>query len=230
MSRRLIAAAVVVAVAAAGILVGTGVVGGDSDPAGLTGGDGADRLTGTEGDDEIRGGAGDDQIEAGGGDDEVDGGEGRDFLDGGAGDDRFLEGEDDALDVHDCGEGDDLVAEPDARDELQPSCERAGWTALPPSGEPYEHTIVVKPRLKGRRARFTATCAEPGCRGEVELRTPNGRDLLGSGRFDLAAGTPGPIAARLTRRGGQTVAVGGYVRVVLRVAGVNSGFTTYMKR
>ena len=217
-----------IAVAAGGVALATGLVGGSDDAASLTGGDGEDKLSGTAGDDVLDAGAGDDVVEAEAGDDEIRGGAGRDFLYGGDGDDRFLASEDDALDVHDCGGGRDVVTEPDTRDELLPSCEEARWTAGEADDDGYENTVVLGPRIARGRLAFSAACPERRCAGAIELRTPNDRKLLGRGRFALAAGPRGPLGAKLTERGREAVARGGYVRVVLRSGGVNSGFTTYV--
>jgi hypothetical protein len=205
-----------------------GCGGGDgSDP--ITGGTGDDKLTGTDGDDVLDAGAGEDVVEAGAGNDEITGGEDEDFLYGGEGDDRFLASEDDAVDVHDCGEGEDFVAEPDTRDQLLPGCEEAAWRDLPP-GEPYNNRISVEPQLTGRSARFEGTCPD-GCAGTIDLAAPTDRKLLGRGRFQLAAGQPGAIDATLTNLGQERVTAGSYFRVTLRgAAGVHSGFTTFVRR
>ena len=229
--------------AAGGVLVATGVVGGDggSGDRALTGSGGDDKLSGTAGDDVLSGLGGADVVEGKGGDDEIDGGDGTDFLYGGDGDDRFLESEDDAVDVHDCGPGTDFVAEPDARDQVLPSCERVAWTARPLDERPYENTMTVKPRISGATAEFTGTCAKPGCEGTIELRTPNERKPLGRGRVRLDAGSPGPVRVSLNRDGRELVQRGGYVRVVLwarpRCDGCGrpqpkspSGFNTYFAR
>ena len=200
--------------------------GGGDDNDGLTGGAGDDKITGTSGADVIDGKAGEDVLEGEDGNDEITGGDDADFVYGGAGDDRFPDSEDDAVDVHDCGEGKDLVAQPDARDQLLPNCEEAGWTARAP-GEPYENTIAVRPVVQGRAVEFGAACPS-GCAGVLELRTPTDRKLLGRGRFDLAAGVQGAIGGRLTERGEELFARTGYFRIVLRVDGVNSGFTTFL--
>jgi hypothetical protein len=192
----------------------------------LTGGAADDKITGTAGADVIDGQAGEDVIEGKAGNDRITGGDDADFLYGGAGDDSFLASEDDAVDVHDCGPGSDLVAEPDTRDQLLPSCEEAGWTTRPP-GEPYENRIAVQPTPGGRALAFAALCPS-GCRGRIELRTPNDRKLLGAGRIRLAPKARGSITATLNRRAQELVGRGGYFRIVLRVAGVNSGFTTYL--
>jgi hypothetical protein len=195
----------------------------------ITGGTGDDKLTGTDGDDVLDAGAGEDVVEAGAGNDEITGGEDEDFLYGGEGDDRFLASEDDAVDVHDCGEGEDFVAEPDTRDQLLPECEEAAWRDVPP-GEPYNNTISVAPTLTGRSARFEGTCPE-ACAGTIDLASPTDRKLLGRGRFQLAAGQAGPIDAVLTDLGQQRVTAGSYFRVTLRGApGVHSGFTTFVRR
>jgi hypothetical protein len=217
----------VTAALAAAALTGCGG-GGDGDGA-LRGGAQDDQLTGTEGADTIAAEDGEDVVEGKGGDDEIDGGAGPDFLYGGDGDDRFVESEDDEVDVHDCGPGADRVAEPDTRDELLPSCEDAGWTAKPPGDDPFENTITVQPAVGAGRAEFEGTCPA-GCAGEVELRTPRDRVLLGSGRFQLAAGTPGAITAALNADGDELVRRGGYFRVVLRSGEVNSGFTTFLRK
>lgn len=198
--------------------------GGGSD--GVTGSDGDDKISGTSGADVLDGKAGEDVIEGQAGDDEITGGDDADFLYGGPGDDRFLASEDDAVDVHECGDGKDFVAEPDARDQLLPDCEEAAWTDRPP-GEPYANRIDVAPEVRARSVAFEAACPG-GCSGVLELRTPSDRKLLGRGRFDLAAGSPGMIEARLTSRGREMF--GGYFRIVLRAGGVNSGFTTYLGR
>jgi hypothetical protein len=215
-----------VLVLTAALLAGCGGGGGDGS---LTGGPKDDKLVGTEDADTIDGAAGEDVIEARGGDDEIRGGDDEDFLDGGDGADRFLESEDDAVDVHDCGPGQDVVAEPDARDEILPSCERAGWTAKPPGEEPFENTISVAPEIGGGHADFEASCPK-GCTGQIELRTPRDRLLLGRGDFQLAGGRAGSIRSSFNHDGDELLARGGYVRVVLRAGGVNSGFTTYLKK
>jgi hypothetical protein len=209
------------------LLAGCG--GGDGDDGSLTGSAQDDQLVGTEQADTIDGAAGQDVIEGRGGDDEIRGGDDADFLDGGDGADRFLESEDDAVDVHDCGPGDDVVAEPDARDEILPSCEQAGWTAVPPSDEPFENTIAVAPELGRGHVDFEANCPN-SCTGEIELRTPRDRLLLGKGNFQLAGGRAGSIRSSFNDDGDDLAARGGYVRVVLRSGGVNSGFTTFLRK
>ena len=111
-------------------------------------------------------------------------------------------------------------------DSQGPDCEEAAWTDKPP-GEPYANRIDVQPEVRSGSVEFGATCPS-GCAGGIELRTPSDRKLLGKGRFDLAAGRAGAIEARLTARGRELR--GGYFRIVLRVGGVNSGFTTYLGR
>lgn len=226
MLRAPVVLAVTVALATAAL---GGCGGGDDGGGPLRGSAQDDRLTGTEEADTIAAEGGDDVVEAKGGGDEIDGGDGADFLYGGDGDDRFVESEDDAVDVHDCGPGEDRVTEPDTRDELLPSCEEAGWTAKPPGEDPFENTIAAQPTLGPGQAEFEGTCPA-GCAGEIELRTPRDRVLLGRGRFRLAAGTAGPIETSLNRDGEELVRRGGYVRVVLRSAMVNSGFTTFLKK
>jgi hypothetical protein len=206
-----------------------GACGGDGDPGPITGGTGDDKLTGTDGDDVLDAGAGEDVVEAEGGNDQITGGDDPDFLYGGDGDDRFLASEDDAVDVHDCGAGNDFVAEPDTRDQLLPGCEEAAWRDLPP-GEPYDNKISVQPTLAGRRVEFAGTCPK-SCTGTIDLATPTDRKLLGRGRFQLAGGQPGPITAMLTALGQQRLQAGSYFRVTLRGGpGVHSGFTTFLRR
>ncbi len=206
-----------------------GGCGGGGDSGTITGGTGDDKLTGTDGDNVLDADAGEDVVEAGGGNDKITGGEDADFLYGGDGDDTFLADEDDAVDVIDCGEGMDFVAEPDTRDQLLPGCEGAAWRDLPP-GEPYNNKISVEPTLTGRTAEFEATCPE-GCVGTVDLASPTDRKLLGRGRFQLAAGQPGAVTATLTALGAERVRAGSYFRVTLRGApGVHSGFTTFVRR
>src|SRR5688572_28128281 len=141
------ASAALLAIAlAAGGLAFLGCGGDDGGGSGdVTGTDADDKLTGTGGDDTMDGGAGEDVVQGGGGNDEITGGDDPDFLYGGDGDDRFVASEDDAVDVHDCGPGEDVVTEPDARDQLFPTCETVHWTNLPP-GEPYGNTMSVEPR------------------------------------------------------------------------------------
>jgi hypothetical protein len=218
---------IALALAAGGLAV-AGCGGDDGNGAGdVTGTDRDDELTGTDGDDKLDAGAGEDVVQGGAGNDEITGGDDPDFLYGGAGDDRFLASEDDAVDVHDCGEGDDVVTEPDARDQLFPSCETVHWTNKPP-GEPYDNTMSVAPTREGDALVFEATCPEQ-CSGVIELRTPTDRKLLGEGRIDLAAGQAGTVRASLTALGEERLA-GGYVRVVLRSEGVNSGFNTFIEQ
>lgn len=204
--------------------------GGDSGSSVIEGTGGDDQLTGGDGDDEFAAGAGKDVVEGRGGNDKIDGGPDDDFLYGGDGDDTFPESEDDAVDVIDCGAGKDSVAKPDARDELLPSCEEAGWTAKPLGETPYENTISVAPKLSAGRAEFTATCPDEPCQGEFELRTPTDRKPLGQGNFTLAKDQASPILVTLNKRGDELVKRSGYVRVVIRSNGVNSGFTTFFKR
>ena len=213
----------------AALAVAVSGCGGGDDSGPITGGAGDDKLTGTDGDDVLDAGSGEDVVEAGAGNDEITGGEDADFLYGGDGDDRFLASEDDAVDVHDCGEGTDFVAEPDTRDQLLPGCEEAAWRDLPP-GQPYKNKISVTPTLTRRTVEFEAACPE-ACAGTVDLATPTDRRLLGRGRFQLAAAQPGPVTATLTRLGADRVRAGSYFRVTLRGAlGVHSGFTTFVRR
>ena len=213
----------------AALAIAVGGCGGGDDSGPITGGTGDDKLTGTDGDDVLDAGAGEDVVEAGAGNDEITGGDDADFLYGGDGDDRFLAGEDDAVDVHDCGEGTDFVAEPDTRDQLLPGCEEAAWRDLPP-GQPYNNKISVTPTLTSRAVEFEATCPE-ACAGTVDLATPTDRKLLGRGRFQLAAGRAGPVTATLTRLGAEHVRAGSYFRVTLRGApGVHRGVTTFVQR
>ena len=128
---------------------GGGDDGGSDEVAGT---DADDKLTGTDGDDKLDAGAGEDVVQGGAGNDEITGGDDPDFLYGGDGDDRFLASEDDAVDVHDCGEGEDVVTEPDARDQLFPTCETVHWTNRPP-GEPYENTMSVGAETRSGCAR-----------------------------------------------------------------------------
>jgi len=216
-----------VVIAALAIALGGCGGGGGSDK--ITGGTSDDKLTGTDGDDVLDGGAGEDVIEAGAGNDEITGGDDPDFLYGGDGDDTFLASEDDAVDVHDCGPGEDFVAEPDTRDQLLPTCEEAAWRDVPP-GQPYNNKISVEPTLTGRTVEFEVTCPE-GCAGTVDLATPTDRKLLGRGRFTVAAAEPGPVTASLTKLGAARVGAGSYFRVTLRGApGIHSGFTTFVQR
>jgi hypothetical protein len=219
---RLLATALVLACVA---LAGCG--GGDDGGGGVTGTAEDDKLTGTAGDDVLDAKEGEDVVEGQAGNDEITGGPDADFLYGAEGDDTFLESEDDAVDVHDCGAGEDFVAEPDTRDQLLPSCEEAAWTARPPSEEAYENKVKVKPTISAGAAAFEGTCPD-GCSGVVELRTENDRKLLGEGKFELAAGEPGPIESSVNRRGEELMGSGGYFRIVLRSQGINSGFTTYL--
>jgi hypothetical protein len=227
--RRAAAAALLVLAMAAGGLavVGCGGGGDDGDSGEVTGTDGDDKLTGTGGDDTMGAGAGEDVVQGEAGNDEITGGDDPDFLYGGDGDDRFLASEDDAVDVHDCGAGEDVVTEPDARDQLFPSCETVHWTNKPP-GEPYENTMSVEPKREGDALVFDATCPD-GCKGVIELRTSTDRKLLGEGRFDLAAGESGTVRASVTSLGEERLG-NGYIRVVLRSDGANSGFNTFIEQ
>lgn len=227
MRRPAAAALVVLAVATCGLVV-AGCGGGDNgDAQEVAGTDGDDELTGTGGDDKMDAGAGEDVVRGEGGNDEITGGDDPDFLYGGDGDDRFLASEDDAVDVHDCGPGEDVVTEPDARDQLFPTCETVHWTNRPP-GEPHENTMSVEPRREAGALVFDAACPD-GCKGVIELRTSTDRKLLGEGRFGLGEGEPGTVRAAVTRLGEERLA-GGYVRVVLRSEGINSGFNTFIER
>jgi RTX calcium-binding nonapeptide repeat (4 copies) len=223
------AAAVLLALTlVAGGLAGAGCGGDEGNGSDeVIGTDDDDKLTGTGGDDKMDGGAGEDVVQGEAGNDEITGGDDPDFLYGGDGDDRFLETEDDAVDVLDCGEGEDVVTKPDARDQLFPSCEIVHWTDRPPE-EPYPNTISVEPKREGDALAFEATCPER-CSGVIELRTQADRKLLGQGRFDLAAGEAGTVRASVNRLGEERLA-GGYVRVVLHSEGGNSGFNTFIEQ
>ena len=196
----------------------------------VTGTSGDDRLAGTAGDDVIQAGAGDDRVEGLAGNDQIDGGKGVDNLDAGDGDDVFADSEDDAVDVLNCGPGQDRVSKPDTRDILGGDCEDVGWTARSPE-EPYENTISVSPSISGRTVTFQAACKET-CEGVIELRTPTSRELLGTGEFELQGGEEGTITAELNSQGETHVQSGVNMRVVLRAshgdpaARVDSGFTT----
>jgi hypothetical protein len=228
---RYLAIALVALGALAGSLVVTGCGGGGGSGSSVVKGtDGDDQLTGDEGDDEFAAGAGKDVVEGKGGNDTIDGGEDADFLYGGDGDDKFGDNEDDAVDVIDCGPGKDSITKPDARDELLPSCEDAGWTSKPLSEQVYENTITVAPDLGPGSAVFTATCPQKACDGDLELRTPHDRRLLGKGTFTLAKGQASPVSVTLNKRGDELVKRSGYVRVVIRANGVNSGFTTFFRK
>jgi RTX calcium-binding nonapeptide repeat (4 copies) len=222
----LVPVAAVLAIAAAIAVAGCGASGLGADSLFGTGGD--DQLKGTEGADFLFGGAAEDSIEGGGGDDVIVGGLDADFLYGGAGDDRFVAGEDDAVDVHECGDGKDVVVKPDTRDELQPDCEEAGWTAQPLDSDAFENRMTVQPRLAGGTATFQGSCPDEACDGQLELRTPHDRLLLGKARFAFPKGQSGDVSVRLNRDGRELVGRGGYVRVVIRSRGVDSGFTTFI--
>lgn len=216
--------------AAAGVLFATGVVGGSGGlrADSVIGTPEDDQLSGTEGDDFLFAGNAKDSVKGRGGDDRIAGGDDEDFLYGGAGNDRFLMSEDDAVDVHDCGAGKDLVAKPDTRDELLPDCEEAGWSAVPLSEASFENTLTVTPALAPRTADFEGSCPD-ACEGVIELRTPRDRRVIGKGRFRLAAGERGRVRAVLSKSGDEFVRRGGYVRVVLRSRLVNTGFTTFIQ-
>lgn len=201
--------------------------GGSDDSDTLQGSPNDDEIVGTEDADTIEALAGNDSVEGKGGDDEIDGGEGEDFLYGGDGNDHFVNGEDDAVDVHDCGPGEDVVEKLDTRDELQPSCEKAGWTAKPPSDEPYENAVDVVPQMDGATLAFNVDCPVGApCEGELELRTPRDRKLLGKVTFT----EPGLVQVVANKEGEELIRRGGYVRIVIRSAGINSGFTTFIRR
>lgn len=225
MARRSVATALTALLVA---LAGCGG-GGDSGSDALKGTPGDDKLTGTAGADKLDGDAGKDVVEGAGGNDEVSGGADEDFVYGGEGDDEFIDDEDDAVDVVECGPGEDLVGKLDTRDEVNPDCERVGWTAKPPSEELYENTINVTPKITPGSVEFTGTCPA-ACSGEIELRTPRDRKPLGEGSFQLTAGQPGPITAKVQKSGDELLSRGGYIRIVLRSEGINSGFTTFLSK
>jgi hypothetical protein len=155
--------------------------------------------------------------------------QGPDQIKGTPGDDEVAETEDDAIDEIDCGEGEDKVLKPDARDRLT-NCETVGWTAKPLGEAPYENVITVVPIVSPGGAQFTATCPQADCQGELELRTPEERKPLGRGAFNLAKGVEGQIVVTLTKRGSELAKSEGFVRVVIRSGGgINSGFSTFFK-
>jgi hypothetical protein len=191
------------------------------------------RVVGTNGDDSLAAGPAADRIEGLGGDDSLDGGAGPDSLVAGAGDDLILASDDNAVDTIACGPGRDLVAQPDARDILEPDCEEAGWT-IKVEG-PYEDRMQVVPRVDGRRVTFEARC-HARCEGSLELRTPGVRRLLGLGGFELERGRWGSVTAALNDFGLEYLRERRRVRVVKRGRRdcrcpnpppfVDSGFTT----
>lgn len=75
----------------------------------LFGGAGNDTLLGDEGDDRLDGGEGDDVLLGGEGDDEIHDGSGKDIARGGKGDDRVIAAPDQASDIHEGGEGRDIL-------------------------------------------------------------------------------------------------------------------------
>ena len=191
------------------------------------------RVVGTNGDDSLVAGPAADRVEGLGGDDTLDGGTGRDSLAAGAGDDVILASDDNAVDTITCGPGRDLVAQPDARDFLEPGCEEAGWTIT--AEGPYKDRMRVAPRVAGRRVTFEARCHRR-CEGSLELRTPVERRLLGLGGFELDRGRWGSITALLNDFGSEYLQGRRRVRVVKRGRRdcrcpnpppfVDSGFTT----
>ena len=191
------------------------------------------RVVGTNGDDSLAAGPGADRVEGLGGDDNLDGGAGPDSLAAGAGDDVILASDDNAVDTIACGPGRDLVAQPDARDILEPDCEEAGWTIT--AEGPYRDRMRVAPRVAGRRVTFEARC-HARCEGSLELRTAVERRLLGLGGFELDRGRWGSITAALNDFGLEYLRQRRRVRVVKRGRRdcrcpnpppfVDSGFTT----
>ena len=113
------------------------------------------RVLGTNGDDSLTAGPGADRVEGLGGDDTLDGGTGPDSLVAGVGDDVILASDDNAVDTIACGPGRDLVAQPDARDILEPDCEEAGWTIT--AEGPYRDRMRVAPRVAERRVHIRGT-------------------------------------------------------------------------
>ena len=217
-----------VVIAALAIALGGCGGGGGSGP--ITGGTGDDKLTGTDGDDVLDAGAGEDVVEAGAGNDEITGGEDADFLYGGDGDDTFLADEDDAVDVIDCGEGTDFVAEPDTRDQLLPGCEEAAWRDLPP-GEPYNNKVSVEPTLTGRTVEFEGTCPDDLRRHDRLGHVRRTARCSAAAASSWPAGQPGAITATLTALGEERLRAGSYFRVTLRGGpDVHSGFTTFLRR
>jgi hypothetical protein len=129
----LVAAAVVIAVPAAGA-------------ASIDGTARADRLLGTARADRIDGRAGADRVLGRGGDDVLVGGAGADRVDGGAGSDRLALEQDGSRDSASCGPGRDLVAA-DGTDAVAADCE---VVTVPISSDPYrtqtgQHRTQVEP-------------------------------------------------------------------------------------
>jgi hypothetical protein len=145
----------------------------------------------------------------------------------------ILASDDNAVDAIACGPGRDLVAQPDARDVLEPDCEEAGWTIS--AQGPYRDRMRVVPRVAGRQVTFEARC-HARCEGSLELRTPVERRLLGLGGFALDRGQWSSITADLNDFGVEYLNDRRRVRVVKRGRRdcrcpnpppfVNSGFNT----
>ena len=193
--RRLVRAALAaVAVAAALAVLLLVLLSGGDDEAQPGRTDIGTRVVGTNGEDSLVAGPGADRVEGLGGDDTLDGGTGPDSLAAGAGDDVIPASDDNAVDTISCGPGRDLVAQPDARDILEPDCEVAGWTIT--AEGPYKDRMRVAPRVDRRRVTFEARC-HARCEGSLELRTPVERRLLGLGGFELDRGRWGSITVDL---------------------------------
>ena len=234
--RRAVPAIAAVAVAAALAVLLLVVLSGGDDEAEPGRTDVGTRVVGTNGDDSLAAGPAADRVEGLGGDDTLDGGTGPDSLAAGAGDDVILASDDNAVDTIACGPGRDLVAQPDARDILEPDCEEAGWTIT--AEGPYRDRMRVAPRVDGRRVTFEARC-HARCEGSLELRTPVVRRLLGLGGFELDRGRWGSITAALNDFGLEYLRQRRRVRVVKRGRRdcrcpnpppfVDSGFTTRLE-
>jgi serine/threonine-protein kinase len=231
--RRAAPALAAVAVAAAVALLLVVVLSGGVDDAEPGRTDVGTRVVGTNGDDSLVAGPAADRVEGLGGDDEIDGGGGRDSLVAGAGDHVIQASDDNAVDAIACGPGRDLVAQPDARDVLEPDCETAGWTIT--AEGPYKDRMRVVPRAKRRRVTVEARC-HARCEGSLELRTPVERRLLAIGAFALDRGRWRSVTATLNDFGLDYLRERRRVRVVKRGRRdcrcpnpppfVNSGFTT----
>jgi Ca2+-binding RTX toxin-like protein len=212
-------------------------------------GRGADHVVGSAAGEFIVGERGADEIRAFGGDDRLRGEGGADRLYGGRGDDIADDLDtDDAVDIHSCGAGSDVVGLTDKRDRLRHSCEDGAWSSQPNTGD--FSRITAHPTIRGRRAIFESTCREdPRCKGRIRLVAADTRELLGTGSFrfkryrgnDPDAAPRHDIVAELTDLGVERLERGTRVRVVIvsrwdcmgclnPPPPARTGFTTRMKR
>ena len=154
----------------------------------IVGNSAANRLRGNLGDDTVRGGGGGDTLYGSDGDDDLVGDAGRDTLFGGDGDDILRTAFDRSKDRLECEAGDADQGLADAKDRVDPDCERSG-AELESESVRLGSDGNVKPRIS------CAAEETPRCRGTVRI-TSDGT-LLGKAEYSIDAGKTQRVPVQL---------------------------------